>query len=134
MALDGLVIHSIVDELHKKLLGGKIDKVYQHENDEIVLHIRNNKENFKLVLSCSASNPRVYIANEYKKEKNIENWEEILDKYEKRFNFGLESGLSDEEIQKRMDAWVMPEPKIKEGWLSRYARLVTSADEGAILK
>ena len=32
------------------------------------------------------------------KEKNIENWEEILDKYEKRFNFGLESGLSDEEI------------------------------------
>ena len=49
MALDGLVIHSIVDELHKKLLGGKIDKVYQPENDEIVLHIRNNKENFKLV-------------------------------------------------------------------------------------
>ena len=42
--------------------------------------------------------------------------------------------LSDEEIQKRMDAWVMPEPKIKDGWLSRYARLVTSADEGAILK
>ena len=32
------------------------------------------------------------------KEKNIENWEEILDKYEKRFNFGLESGLSVEEI------------------------------------
>ena len=43
MALDGLVIHSIVDELHKKLLGGKIDKVYQPENDEVVLHIRNNK-------------------------------------------------------------------------------------------
>lgn len=42
--------------------------------------------------------------------------------------------LSDEEIQARMDAWVAPEPKIKEGWLSRYARLVTSADEGAVLK
>ena len=71
MALDGLVIHSIVDDLHKKLLGGKIDKVYQPENDEIVLHIRNNKENFKLVLSCSASNPRVYLASEYKKENPI---------------------------------------------------------------
>lgn len=71
MALDGLVIHSIVDELHKKLLGGKIDKVYQPENDEVVLHIRNNKENFKLVLSCSASNPRVYLANNYKKENPI---------------------------------------------------------------
>ncbi len=71
MALDGLVIHSIVDELHKKLLGGKIDKVYQPENDEVVLHIRNNKENFKLVLSCSSSNPRVYLASDYKKENPI---------------------------------------------------------------
>lgn len=71
MALDGLVIHSIVDELHKKLLGGKFDKVYQPENDEVVLHIRNNKENFKLVLSCSASNPRVYLASDYKKENPI---------------------------------------------------------------
>ena len=51
MALDGLVIHCIVNELNKKLLGGKIDKVYQPENDEVVLHIRNNKENFKLVLA-----------------------------------------------------------------------------------
>lgn len=71
MALDGLVIHSIVDELHKKLLGGKVDKVYQPENDEVILHIRNNKENFKLVLSCSASNPRVYLASNYKKENPI---------------------------------------------------------------
>ncbi len=71
MALDGLVIHSIVNELHNKLLGGKIDKVYQPENDEVVLHIRNNKENFKLVLSCSASNPRVYLADNYKKENPI---------------------------------------------------------------
>ena len=30
-----------------------------------------NKENFKLVLSSSASNPRVYIANDYKKENPI---------------------------------------------------------------
>ena len=68
MALDGLVIHSLVDELSSKLLGGKIDKVHQPEEDEIVLYIRNNKENYKLVLSCSSSNPRVYIANDYKKE------------------------------------------------------------------
>ena len=71
MALDGLVIHSIVDELHAKLLGGKIDKVHQPENDEVVLHIRNNKENFKLILSASASNPRVYLANNSKKENPI---------------------------------------------------------------
>jgi predicted ribosome quality control (RQC) complex YloA/Tae2 family protein len=71
MAFDGLVVHAISDELSSKLVGGKIDKVYQPENDEIVLHIRNNKENFKLVLSASASNPRVYISKSYKKENPI---------------------------------------------------------------
>lgn len=71
MALDGLVIHSIVNELSSKILGGKIDKVYQPEDDEILLQIRNNKENFKLVLSASSSNPRVYFANNYKKENPI---------------------------------------------------------------
>lgn len=71
MALDGLVIHSIVDELSSKILGGKVDKVHQPENDELVLHIRNNKENFKLILSASASNPRVYLAENYKKENPI---------------------------------------------------------------
>ena len=71
MALDGLVIHSLAHELTTKLVGVKIDRVHQPENDELVLYIRNNKENFKLVLSSSASNPRIYIANDYKKENPI---------------------------------------------------------------
>ena len=71
MALDGLVVHSLSHELHTKLVGGKVDKVHQPENDELVLYIRNNKESFKLVLSSSASNPRIYIANDYKKENPI---------------------------------------------------------------
>ena len=71
MALDGLVIHSLAHELTTKLVGGKIDRVHQPENDELVLYIRNNKENFKLVLSSSASNPRIYIDNDYKKENPI---------------------------------------------------------------
>ena len=34
----------------------------------------------------------------------------------------------------RRAAWVCPEPKIKTGYLARYAKLVTSADKGAILE
>ena len=50
-------------------------------------------------------------------------------------NAGTIELLVDEaEIKNRMDALKEFEPKIKEGWLSRYARLVTSADEGAVLK
>lgn len=42
--------------------------------------------------------------------------------------------VSDEELNKRREAWVAPEPKIKTGWLARYARMVTSADKGAVLE
>lgn len=42
--------------------------------------------------------------------------------------------VDEEEMQRRLEAWVAPEPKVKGGWLERYARLVTSADEGAVLK
>lgn len=50
-------------------------------------------------------------------------------------NAGKINLLIDEaEITQRLSAWIEPEPKIKKGWLARYARLVASADEGAILK
>ena len=42
--------------------------------------------------------------------------------------------ISDEEIKERMKNWNPPEAKIKEGYLARYSRLVTSAAKGAILK
>ncbi len=42
--------------------------------------------------------------------------------------------VSDEELNKRRSNWKAPEPKIKTGYLARYARLVTSADKGAILE
>ena len=42
--------------------------------------------------------------------------------------------LTDEEIQKRLAELPVFEPKIKKGYLGRYARMVTSANTGAILK
>jgi dihydroxy-acid dehydratase len=45
----------------------------------------------------------------------------------------IELRVSDEELARRRAAWVCPEPKVKTGYLARYAKLVTSADKGAIL-
>lgn len=42
--------------------------------------------------------------------------------------------ISDEELAKRKANWVQPEPKVKTGYLSRYAKLTTSASTGAVLK
>jgi dihydroxy-acid dehydratase len=46
----------------------------------------------------------------------------------------LELEVSDEELAKRKAAWTQPEPKVKTGYLSRYARMVTSANTGAVLQ
>ena len=42
--------------------------------------------------------------------------------------------VSEEELAKRRAAWVCPEPKVKTGYLARYAKLVSSADKGAVLE
>ncbi len=47
-------------------------------------------------------------------------------------NRKLELLVDDETLAERRAAWVKPEPKIKTGWLSRYAKVVTSAYTGAI--
>jgi len=46
----------------------------------------------------------------------------------------LELEVSDEELAQRRKEWKAPEPKITKGYLGRYAKLVTSASTGAILK
>ena len=46
----------------------------------------------------------------------------------------IELEVSDEELAKRRASWVCPEPRIKTGYLARYAKLVSSADRGAILE
>lgn len=46
----------------------------------------------------------------------------------------LNMKVSDDELAKRKASWKAPEPKIKTGWLARYARMVTSANTGAVLK
>jgi len=47
-------------------------------------------------------------------------------------NRKLELIVDDKTLEQRKGAWQRPEPKIKTGWLSRYAKVVTSAYTGAI--
>ncbi len=46
----------------------------------------------------------------------------------------LELLVDDQELARRLASWSAPEPKIKTGWLARYAKVVTSAHTGAICK
>lgn len=64
MALDGLVISNIVFELGEKITGGRINKIYQPETDAIVLTIKNNRKNYRLLISANASLPLIYLTDE----------------------------------------------------------------------
>ena len=49
-------------------------------------------------------------------------------------NHSITLKVSDEELAARKAKWVCPEPRIKTGYLARYAKMVSSADRGAILE
>jgi len=46
----------------------------------------------------------------------------------------IQLAVDDAELAERRKSWVKPEPKIKSGYVNRYARMVTSASTGAVLK
>ena len=61
MAFDGITIASIVNELNKTLLGGRIYKIAQPESDELLLTIKNHGTQYRLFLSADASLPLAYL-------------------------------------------------------------------------
>ncbi len=66
MALDGIVISSLVHELNETILGQKISKIAQPENDELLLTIKGNSTQHRLCLSASASLPFAYLTESNK--------------------------------------------------------------------
>ncbi len=67
MAFDGVVIANIVSDMRKRLIGGRIYKIYQPEKDEINLVIKNQGNTYRLMLNASASLPLAYFLSENKK-------------------------------------------------------------------
>lgn len=66
MALDGIVISGLVHELNETILGHKISKIAQPESDELLLTIKGNSMQHRLLLSASASLPFAYLTEENK--------------------------------------------------------------------
>ena len=66
MAFDGITIANIVHDLNQTILGGKINKIAQPENDELILTIKNNRTQYRLFLSASASLPLIYLTGNNK--------------------------------------------------------------------
>lgn len=66
MAFDGITISCIVKELQDELTGGRLYKIAQPENDELLITIKNNGGQKRLMLSADASLPLAYLTSQNK--------------------------------------------------------------------
>ena len=66
MAFDGVTIANVVSEMKKELLGGRLYKIAQPENDELLLTIKTNEGQKRLFISAEASLPLIYLTETLK--------------------------------------------------------------------
>lgn len=66
MALDGIFLNNLIYNIKPYLIDTKIDKINQPEKDEIILTLRKDRKNLKLLISSSSSFPRMHFSNIHK--------------------------------------------------------------------
>ena len=66
MAFDGIVIANLVKEFNDKLIESRIYKIAQTEDDELLLTLKAGKEQYRLLMSASASLPLLYFTEKNK--------------------------------------------------------------------
>ena len=66
MAYDGIVTKQVVCELKKVLIGGKINKVFEPNKNEIILGIYSGGKNYALNISISSNNYRMHLTTNSK--------------------------------------------------------------------
>lgn len=64
MPFDGIVTRAVTTELQQTLIGGRIDKIYEPTNTELILTIRNNRKNYSLLISIHPSYARIHLSEE----------------------------------------------------------------------
>ncbi|UGQ07638.1 Rqc2 family fibronectin-binding protein Fbp62 [Streptococcus anginosus] len=63
MSFDGFFLHHMTEELRQELLYGRIQKINQPFEQELVLQIRSNRQNHKLLLSAHPVFGRIQLTN-----------------------------------------------------------------------
>jgi len=63
MPLDAIAVTCLKDEFNRTLSGGRVEKIYQPERDEIAVIIKTRADRFRLVISADSSNPCTYISD-----------------------------------------------------------------------
>ncbi|MBM7642664.1 Rqc2 family fibronectin-binding protein [Streptococcus loxodontisalivarius] len=82
MSFDGFFLHHLTEELREQVLYGRIQKVNQPFERELVLTIRNNRQNYKLLLSAHPVFGRVQTTKaDFQNPQNPNTYTMIMRKY-----------------------------------------------------
>lgn len=71
MPFDGAFLFSVINELNGEIVGARIEKVLQPEQDVVVLQLHANSGSVKLMLSASPSDPRIQLTEQTKKNPDV---------------------------------------------------------------
>ncbi len=63
MSFDGIVTKSIVSELQSKISGGKIEKIYQPEKEQLYIQIHANSKKYNLFISSESNHASIYLTD-----------------------------------------------------------------------
>ena len=64
MPLDGITARCLARELNQMLAGSRLDRIFQPDRHDIILHFRQGGENLRLILSANPASPRLHITSE----------------------------------------------------------------------
>lgn len=82
MSFDGMFTHALINELNTTFVGGRIHKIQQPYEMELVLTIRANRKNHKLLISAHPSFGRIQVTEQaYNNPETPPNFTMVLRKY-----------------------------------------------------
>ncbi|MEM5567955.1 NFACT RNA binding domain-containing protein [Aerococcus viridans] len=82
MSFDGMFTHALINELNTTFVGGRIHKIQQPYDMELVLTIRANRKNHKLLISAHPSFGRIQVTEQaYNNPETPPNFTMVLRKY-----------------------------------------------------
>ena len=64
MAFDGIVTRAVTKELEDALAGGKVEKIYQPEKDELVFFVHGPKGRVRFYASCNNDHAGIYLTED----------------------------------------------------------------------
>src|SRR5690625_814896 len=64
MPFDGIVTKAVTEELHEKIVQGRISRIHQPTSTELIFTVRKNRKNYQLLLSIHPSYARFHLTND----------------------------------------------------------------------